>query len=191
MQFLPSISASKNGHGWQEGHCPPNVILPADSMNDLLANYEDIRITEQTDIPQPKPIIKIAGEIISTAGNITVLSGASKSGKSALASFIIAPALTKEGTVEDSLEGMEVAANEKGFAIIHIDTEQAKYKHQCNLKAILRRAGLAACPDNFLSYNIRQLALDKYHDTTHAIVTEQNKNLKESISLSLTELLII
>jgi hypothetical protein len=52
-------------------------------------------ITESTPIKEPVPVIKINGETISTEANITTISGASKSGKSAITGLIIAGAIIK------------------------------------------------------------------------------------------------
>jgi hypothetical protein len=134
-----------------------------------LSKYDHLRITSDTDIPVPTPIITINGETISTEGNITTLSGASKSGKSALTSFIIAGAISENGEVDGPLEGLLVEQNYQGKAVLQFDTEQARHKHQANLKSILRRAGRSECPNFYLSYNIRQLDITEYEPVTRAI----------------------
>lgn len=106
---------------------------------------------------------------------VTTISGASKSGKSACTGFIIAPAIT-DAEIIDKLEGLEVALNTAHKAVIHIDTEQARHKHQYNLRSILKRAGLAKCPDYFLSYNIRQLDINEYAGITAGICEAASKN---------------
>lgn len=141
---------------------------------DPLSEFEYLRITDATDIPQPDPIIKINGEIISTACNITTFSGASKSGKSALSGIIVAGAISPDG-IYDGLQGVYVEQNPTGKAVLHIDTEQSRYKHQLNVKSILRRANLKKCPKYFLSYNIRELDLNKFLETTAAICRSANK----------------
>jgi hypothetical protein len=134
-----------------------------------LLKYEPYRITELTDIPEPIPIMTINGEIISTVGNLTTISGASKSGKSAFSAPIIAEAIINDGEINDPFEGMVIARNKKNKAVIHIDTEQARHKHQKNLKGVLRRAKLDKCPDHLLSYNIRQLNIEIYKQVTEGI----------------------
>ena len=115
-----------------------------------LSDYEQYRITESTPIKVPIDIITFNNESISTEGNLTTVSGASKSGKTASMSFVIAGAISVNGNVIDKLEGLEVAPNTYHKAVIHIDTEQARHKHQYNLKSILKRADLVKCPDYFL-----------------------------------------
>ena len=116
-----------------------------------LINFEQYRITESTNIKLPVTIIALNGEAISTEGNITTFSGASKSGKTACTGFLIAGAISEDGNIIDKLEGMDVEPNREHKAVIHLDTEQARHKHQYNLKSILKRAGLTKCPDYFLS----------------------------------------
>lgn len=125
-----------------------------------LIGFEDLRITDTTDIQTPIPVITINDEIISTEGNITTISGASKSGKSSFTSILIAGAISLDGKI-DGLEAVNVEPNVKGKAILHFDTEQSRYDHQKNLKAILRRSNLKKSPDFFQSYNIRRLELEK------------------------------
>ncbi len=133
----------------------------------ILKKYCHLQITENTAITIPVPVIKIYGETISTEGNVTTVSGPSKSGKTAFVCVVIAGAIAKG--VHDSFPGVEISpANDK--AIIHIDTEQARHKHQHNLRCILKRAGLEKSPDHFVSFNIRKEPLDKYPIITRDII---------------------
>jgi hypothetical protein len=134
-----------------------------------LQKYALLRITAEMDIAQPIPVITINGEMISTAGNITSISGASKSGKSAFTAWIIAGAISIEGDINDPLEGLEIRPNKERKAVIHFDTEQARHKHQRNLKSILRRVNVSVTPDYYLSYNLRQLDLEEYAGITSEI----------------------
>ncbi|MEA5109914.1 hypothetical protein SDC9_21028 [bioreactor metagenome] len=150
-----------------------NLIPPPDfNLNgspDALAAFEHLRITDTTPIPNPEPIIKISGETIATADDIFTISGASKSGKSAFVSMLIGAAISETGQISDGLEGVEVLFNADKKAVIHFDTEQARHKHQRNLKTILKRADFGNCPDFYLSYNIRQLDIDEYAEKTTGI----------------------
>src|SRR6266536_605805 len=132
-----------------------------------LEDFEYLRITETTDIPLPETIISVNGAIIAEAGDMTTISGASKSGKSAISGYIIAASISKD--VKDPIPGFNVQNNDKGRAIIHLDTEQSKYSHQRNYIKILRRTEIKDSPDYLLSYNIRKLSLDEYQPTTNGI----------------------
>jgi hypothetical protein len=134
-----------------------------------LTRYEHLRITESTEIDPPLSVLKIAGETIAVNGDIFTISGASKSGKSAVAGMAISGAISDDGVINYGLENMSVSPNQKQFAVIHFDTEQARHKHKYNVQSILRRAELSKCPDYYLSYNIRQLDLKDYADVTSGI----------------------
>lgn len=141
-----------------------------------LAQFDLYRITDSTPISPPVPIITINGETISTEGNLTTISGDSKSGKSAFTSMIIAGAISLDDrSVIDGLEYLSVAPNKFGKAVIHFDTEQSRHKHQKNLKSILRRANYDECPQRFCSYNIRELELDQYQTITGGVCEAANK----------------
>lgn len=134
-------------------------------------DYSDLekwRITDKTKIPIPEPTITIAGETITTSEALTVISGASKSGKSALLSVLVAGAIVQDGFY-DGIAEIEVLHNASQKAVIHLDTEQARHLHQVKLKTILKRASLTTCPDYYLSYNIRQLDYASYSNVTTAI----------------------
>ena len=129
---------------------------------------EAYRITDDTPLPEPVPVITINDEIISTEGNLTTISGASKSGKSAFTSILLAGAISTDGLI-DGLEFVNVQANVTKKAVIHIDTEQAKHKHKNNLRSVIKRANMEKCPDYFSSYNIRQLEVAQYTEITTQI----------------------
>ena len=133
-----------------------------------LIEFDHLRITDKTSIPYPIPVLKINGEIISTPEALTVISGQPKSGKSALCGILIASSITTNNDI-DGLRGVEILPNLDGKAVIHFDTEQARWKQQFNLKTILKRANLISCPDFYLSYNIRKLEIDKYQSIVNSI----------------------
>ncbi len=146
-ELRESIRASENG------------------THDGLEKWEHLRITDSTPIPDPVPLITIAGEIIAIEGGLLTISGAPKSGKSALCSMIISGAIqsTYTGPV---LDQVVVTANTSEKAVIYFDTEQADWKHQKNLKSILDRSGMDTCPSYFYSYPIRTLDLKEFREIT-------------------------
>src|ERR1700757_226226 len=134
-------------------------------------SLEAYRITKRTQIDKPVPVITINNEIISTEGNLTTISGASKSGKSAFTSILIAGAISTDGVI-DGLELVNVQPNVHKKAVIHIDTEQAKHKHQNNLLSVLRRANMDDDCEYLLSYNIRELEVTQYMEVTTRMCEE-------------------
>lgn len=145
--------------------------------NKPLLEFEHLRITDTTDIPPPIPIVTINNEIICTECNMTTISGSSKSGKSAFTGIILAGAISTTGRI-DGLQYLEVKPNTEGKAVIHFDTEQARHKHQSNLRSVLKRSYIDKCPDYFLSYNIRALDIATYRDTTMKICETANNTFK-------------
>lgn len=154
-----------NGLDWkQEEAATPTQTDP----DTTLQKYAHLRIDESSDIPAPVPVVRIAGEIISTEGNITAIAGSPKSGKSAFCYVIIAGAISQ--TMYDGLEDLEVAVNTHRKGVVWIDTEQSRYKHQLNHKSILKRCELRKSPEYFLGYNIRALKISEYKEVTTAIL---------------------
>jgi hypothetical protein len=146
-------------------------------MTQPLQAFDLLRITDTTDIPPPIPVVTINNEIICTECNMTTISGSSKSGKSAFTGIILAGAISMTGNV-DGLEYLEVKPNADKKAVLHFDTEQARHKHQSNLKTILKRADYSTCPEYFLSYNIRALDMKVYEETTLKICEAANETFK-------------
>ncbi len=133
----------------------------------ILTKYSYLQITDSTAISPPVEVIKINGETISTEGNITTISGAAKSGKSAFSGILIAGAIASGEY--DGFPGIDIIPN-NGKAVLHFDTEQARHKHQKNLNGILRRAQFESCPSYFLSYNIRQETTEDYRLITEKLI---------------------
>jgi RecA-family ATPase len=137
--------------------------------------YKHLRITADKPEVIPDAVVKIHGIPVCTRKNLTLLSGASKSGKTAITSVICAGAISFSGL--DGSAAIEVSPNVDSLAIIHIDTEQSRYHHYRNFKyAVLKRAGLATDPAYYYSYNLRQLPqaeyerfLDSLFETAHEI----------------------
>lgn len=138
-----------------------------------LEKWDHLRITDSTPIPDPVPVITIAGEIIAIEGGLFTISGAPKSGKSALCSMIVSGAIqtTYTGPI---LDLVVVTANTSEKAVIYFDTEQAKWKHQKNLKSILARSGMKTCPSHLYSYPIRTLDLEEFRKITDDVCREAN-----------------
>lgn len=147
-----------------------DAILKKDNLND----YDHLRITDKTDIQVPPPLVTINKQTIVTIEALSTISGQSKSGKSAITGVLIAGAISKDSDI-DGFPLIEVKPNLEGKAVIHIDTEQARHKQQSNLKSILKRAGVFECPANLLSYNIRQLDIEKYAEVTNHICECANR----------------
>ncbi len=164
-------------HPTRSNQKTPAPYTTENKKNKTLSDFEPLRITEKSDIPEPEPILMLAGEIIAVNGDIFTISGASKSGKSAVCGMAIAATLTASGICPDAIETLQMKPNPEKNAILHFDTEQAAHKHKSNLLSVLRRAGIAHCPDHLLSYNIRKLALNEYQIITENICKAASASL--------------
>jgi hypothetical protein len=138
--------------------------------SNTLTDFEHLRITDSTEIPDQVPIIKIAGETIATNGDLIVFSGGVKTGKSSILDPIIAAALTIDGKIKDPIDDIEVTPNTHGYVSVHIDTEQSRPKHKQKVRAIKRRLYVESDIDKLLSYNVKQLNLEEYRPTTTSII---------------------
>ena len=128
---------------------------------DALAKYEHLRITTLRPQPKAEVFITIDGKKVTSSGNITTLSGPQKAGKSAITGWIIAGVLIKVvGELIDPLERLQVSPNPDGCAVLHYDTEQSGEDHEAHQRIILKRLGVTETPENFLSYNVRQLRIE-------------------------------
>jgi hypothetical protein len=166
-------------HPRQNGYAKDNnfILTPKEIEADIegqsssgLDKYEYLRITDTTPIPEPEPVLILCGETIAVQSDIFTISGASKSGKSAFAGMAIAASLTNTGQIPDGIAGLQIKPNPNCRAVVHIDTEQAKHKQQTNVRNVLKRSGFSACPSYYFSYNIRQLPLAEYSNTTEGII---------------------
>lgn len=174
MNTTPLISSSRQNEDKinNNGRKPVPVMNADDFTPSPLTTYNAYRITEATEVTTPEPVVTINGETVASRESLVTFSGGSKAGKSALTAWVIALALADD-VISDAPEGLRVRpAN--GKANIHIDTEQARHDHQSKLLSIMHRAGHDTCPDNLLSYNLRELAIKDYEAITTGICEAAN-----------------
>lgn len=114
--------------------------------------------------PPPKPvsIYKLAGQQISTAGNLTNIQAQAKAGKTAALGCIIAAALASEThDPDDPLAAPDcvgfTAAPHHGKAVILFDTEQSPYDAWSLVQRAVNRAGVDM-PPCFRFYSVLDLA---------------------------------
>jgi archaellum biogenesis ATPase FlaH len=145
----------------------------------ILQNYSKYRISASDQIKPPTPVISISGSSISTEGNVTVLCGDAKSGKSALCNVILAGAINTPGNKLDGFNGFDVLENASGKAVLHFDTEQAKHQHaKTLLNGVLSRVGLTTEPPFLMTYNIRELDIKDYQSICERIFYAANHKFK-------------
>ncbi|MES2593677.1 MAG: hypothetical protein V4608_17470 [Bacteroidota bacterium] len=132
--------------------------------NAIINEYKHLRITEDSEMVMPIPIVSIGNSPIITESNICVISGQPKEGKSSFVYYILSQAILPEFGIfnNDIWEGIDIARNTNNKAIIHIDTEQAQHNHVNAYKnSIWKRSGMGTPPDYFQSYNLRGLSVSE------------------------------
>lgn len=148
--------------------------IPTVSINEpaSIEEIEDLltgrRANWDKPIPKPPAILSIQGGTISTAGNITVITGPSKSGKTGVLNAIKAGCMVSKSMNVDTL-GIEVNENKEGKALIYLDTEQSKYNFDRNYRRVVERAGLSRPPKWFEAYWLRGLMPRELLDATKLI----------------------
>jgi transposase-like protein len=129
----------------------------------LLDYFEKNEMHHDKVLPPKDEIITIHDSRIASNGNITTIAGQSKSGKSSVASAIIA------GTISDSHEvdtlGMSVAHNSEGKGVLYFDTEQdpSDLYHGNFMSGMLKRAGVKQEPEWLHVVSMRSLSMEDRH----------------------------
>ena len=115
----------------------------------LLQRMERRRLSPDRLPPQRRVVARFANAPILSNGNLLLLTGQMKAGKTGLLTGMLAAAITG-----DEHMGWEFPAPEG--AILHIDTEQTEADHHEKIgQTILRRTKLDRIPENFYSYAAR------------------------------------
>jgi hypothetical protein len=124
----------------------------------ILALLEARRVIYANPPPEPVTTFSLAGQSISTAGNLTVISAQAKAGKTAAIAAMIAAAIST-GIEADCL-GFD-AAPTHGKAILVFDTEQSPFDAWTQHARVLKRAGCAAPPDNLHHFWLLDLSISQ------------------------------
>ncbi|MFC7336138.1 hypothetical protein ACFQY0_03025 [Haloferula chungangensis] len=114
------------------------------------------RVFDHTTVPpRPIPILKLGKHVISTPGNLTNIQAPAKAGKSAVIGAIIAAIMDGNRSDADTL-GFS-AENEKGYGVIHFDTEQSRFDHDQLIRRAVNRVGANMVPPWFRSYCVTDI----------------------------------
>ena len=122
--------------------------------------------------PAPGDSITIAAQSICSAGNLTVISGQSKSGKSSAVAALLASTLAP-GEDRDFL-GFASAPTD-GKAVLLFDSEQSPFDAWQMQSRILRRAGVADQPGNFLHSYMLDLGTQERREAVFAAIKREHK----------------
>lgn len=122
--------------------------------------------------PQPPDTITIAGQSICTSGNLTVISGQSKSGKSSAIAALLAACLTVNENA-DCLGFRSAPTDSK--AVLLFDSEQSPFDAWAMQSRILRRAGLAEQPGTFQHHYMLDLSIPQRKEAVFASIRRAHK----------------
>jgi hypothetical protein len=132
--------------------------------DDTFEQFEHYRVTLDKAVPAHDPIIKIGESTVAKRGNLTGLSGETKTGKTAIKDILIAQSV---GTTE--FTEIQITPNPHGQAIISIDCEQDKEDQQYGLRMIQKRTGLPRLPEHLCCYNLLEMEMPAYKQKTRKL----------------------
>ena len=116
--------------------------------------HED-EINDDTLVSDPEPVILIRDSVFAVKGDISVVGGLPKAGKTSCSVFMIATALMKERPEGfDSLSIRTTYCNQE--MVVYIDTEQPKSYTNKLRKQVLKIIGLEKHPENLKILNLRK-----------------------------------
>ena len=120
------------------------TIISNERFDQLWSNNRKKANTPHKRLP---PFLLLENHKVASSGNITVVSGAQKSGKSAFQGMIISKFLNPVPLYDTP--ALEVFPNTDKKAIIHIDTEQSEEDNIDFLRSITKRLDINELPDHF------------------------------------------
>jgi hypothetical protein len=121
--------------------------------------HED-EINDRTEINDPVPIITIRDSVFAVKGDISVVGGLPKAGKTQVSAFMLATALVKERPLPfDSLEINSSFC--EGKMVVYIDTEQPNSYTNKMRKQIKKILNVENQPDNLKIINLRKYDSEK------------------------------
>lgn len=126
---------------------------------------------------RPVPVFTLAGQLISTAGNLTVISAQIKGGKSAVVGAMLAAALVADSGVSGADCLGFVASPTNGKALVLLDTEQSPFDaYKLVRRACDRVQWSGEAPENY-----------RAHYTLDLSVSARLKFLKEELAKAALE----
>lgn len=136
-----------------------------------LSDLASDAINDSSDIPDIEPVILIGGANFAVKGDISIVGGQPKTGKTTISSFMMATAFMKEIDEEnDFLQIRTTYCEDK--PIIYIDTEQPKAYTNKLRQQVLKLLGVDNQPENLHIYNFRKYDAAGKKDRVEALMKE-------------------
>lgn len=146
------------------------MTMQKKEAKELLQRYDEYRYNEEDEKATPPVFLSIPSQdcIIAHDGDLIVISGASKVGKSSVCAALIAGVLDQDAT--SSVLGLDVTPNKKNGAVLYFNTELGETHFKKFNRSILSRAELKAPPETFFSYNFCGVSHDELEANTWNII---------------------
>lgn len=158
-----------------------NVISKEISEEKKKNKYETLKLFERylfnqkTEAKEPEVFIRVDNGRVSTIGNLLVISGPVKSGKTSLVSALIAGSLTLSKSNEIDTLGLEITPNFEGSEIVYFNTELGDYDFWSLIQKILKRAKLKVMPEFFHALNLTGLSPSEHNKVFTEFIKELQK----------------
>lgn len=147
------------------------MTIQKKEAKELLQRYHEYRYNDEDERATPPVFLSIPSQdcIIAHDGDLIVISGASKVGKSSVCAALIAGVLDKQDATTEVL-GLDVTSNVENGAVLYFNTELGETHFRKFNRSILSRAGLKMAPETFFSYNFCGISHDELEAHTRNII---------------------
>lgn len=165
---------------------PKNFSIPS-VVNVGISDILSKRIDSTIEIKPIIPTVYIADSRFAVKGDISMISGKPKAGKSTITKMILATALMEE--VPKDFDSLGIRSNYcKGQNVIYIDTEQNPADTFEFYNEVVKITGLKKAPDNFIVLNWRDFDYQQCLEHLVAIF-EQIKDIYMIVLDGITDLI--
>jgi len=140
------------------GMTPAEAIerLEPIAFNETDSALKERRFDIRNPPPRAIPRLYLGDQGVCTPGNISLITGQIKSGKSASVCAVLATSM-------DSMEHLAIKGtpNDLEHAVIHFDTEQSRFDHHQLVRRAMQRAGVQAIQPWIRSYSLADITTEK------------------------------
>lgn len=146
-----------------------HAFVPA--VKEILSNidFDEDEINDHTEIGDIVPVITIRESVFAVKGDISIIGGLPKVGKTSVCAFILATSLMKDVPTEFDSLGIRTTFCE-GKKVVYVDTEQPKAYTNRLRKAILKILDTQEQPHNLKIINLRRYDSNKKREKVLALM---------------------
>ncbi|MBS1979205.1 MAG: AAA family ATPase [Bacteroidetes bacterium] len=138
-------------------------------LNWYYEKYQAWIFSEDKPPKPPQPFLQIDGELISSLGNLLIISGPPKSGKTSVSAALIAGSICPPGGSIDTL-GLNIAPNHARGQVLYFNSELSHSDFHSATRKMLDRAGIPSAKGLLHSFNyVGLLASEILSKTLEAI----------------------